>query len=153
LIVTFLFVLKWYVTIAKQGGKRFVSGTRPPEDQQFKHLAKNVQQTYGIPSSTTTTTTTDQSKARKAVEEDIRWQRIVLNDIENIPLGLIVAWGSLLSARSPQLHSILLITFLISRVAHTISYANSKQPHRAIAWFGAVLSVLGLAINGVLGLI
>jgi hypothetical protein len=29
---------------------------------------------------------------------DIRWQRIVHNDLENIPMGLIIAWCSLMSA-------------------------------------------------------
>jgi hypothetical protein len=39
---------------------------------------------------------------KRAREKEQRWTRIVANDLENVPLGLIVAWGSLQSPKNPQ---------------------------------------------------
>ena len=73
-ICTFFLIVKWYATLSIQGKKRFAAGSRPPEDNSLP-----------VP---------DQSQKNNFVgsgnEEDIRWQRIVSNDLENIPLGLIV---------------------------------------------------------------
>jgi hypothetical protein len=54
------------------GGKRFSGGTRPPEDATLS-LAKKfkAKQTYGL----------EKSENPKHAEADIRWQRIVLNDL------------------------------------------------------------------------
>lgn len=82
---------------------------------------------------------------------DIRWQRIVHNDLENIPMGLIIAWCSLMSAYSSQLHILCMFIFMISRALHTVSYAWEMQPHRAIFWFVALLAVFIMATNGTVG--
>ena len=54
------------------GGKRFAGGSRPPEDAGLS-IAKRfkAKQTYGMEK-------TDNSKHAQA---DIRWQRIVSNDL------------------------------------------------------------------------
>jgi hypothetical protein len=44
-----------------------------------------------------------------------RRRRIVLNDVENIPLGVAVAWGSLQVAHSPRAHVGLVLLFAASR--------------------------------------
>lgn len=87
------------------------------------------------------------------METDIRWQRIVLNDLENIPLGLLVAWASLLSPFNSQVHNVCILAFTISRIGHTVVYALELQPHRAIFWFVAVVSVFCLGLNGVAGVL
>ena len=74
-----------------------------------------------------------------------------MNDLESIPITLIIAWASLLSPWSAKAHSLLVITYTVARVLHTVSYANSLQPHRAIAWFVGVLTMLFLGVNGVVG--
>jgi hypothetical protein len=48
-------------------------------------------------------------------QNDKRWRRIVLNDVENIPLGLVVAWGSANIAQSPRTHVGLVSLFAVSR--------------------------------------
>jgi glutathione S-transferase len=87
----------------------------------------------------------------KHAEADIRWQRIVHNDIENVFLGLILAWCSLLSIYSSQVHIVSVVVFTLARIMHTLSYAYSLQPHRAIGWFVAVLAMLAMVINGAAG--
>eukprot|EP01098_Paradermamoeba_levis_P008581 TRINITY_DN3555_c0_g1_i3.p1 TRINITY_DN3555_c0_g1~~TRINITY_DN3555_c0_g1_i3.p1 ORF type:complete len:187 (-),score=61.69 TRINITY_DN3555_c0_g1_i3:27-515(-) len=148
MIATVALFFKFLFTALAQGSKRFNSGTRPPEDNKLS-LAKGKPQHYGLDNNKDAA----DARTKKAIITDIRWQRIVLNDLENIPLGLIVAWGALFSASSPFLHGVLVIVFAISRTLHTVSYANELQPHRAIAWAGAVLSVIGLAVNGLVGVL
>ena len=77
--------------------------------------------------------------------------RIVANDLENIPLGVACAWGSLLCTSSPGLHSARVSAFTFGRVFHTVCYAKELQPHRAIFYFVGLASSFGLALNGVVG--
>ncbi|KAJ3330759.1 hypothetical protein HDU76_004932 [Blyttiomyces sp. JEL0837] len=147
---TFLLTLKLFLTITIQGGKRFPAGTRPPEDAALnlnKALGKGAVQSYGTVSSNNT----DDKVVKEAKLADLRWGRIVMNDLENIPIGLIVAWSSLLTPYSTSVHSGLALAFAASRIAHTIVYAKQLQPHRAIAWFGGWVCILGMSVNGVIG--
>ena len=81
----------------------------------------------------------------------LRWIRLVSNDTENIPMGLIAAWGSLFCAYSQPWHVGLLLAFTVARVGHTFAYANAKQPHRVFAYMVGVLATLGMCANGVAG--
>ncbi|KAJ1540167.1 hypothetical protein HK405_011804 [Cladochytrium tenue] len=83
--------------------------------------------------------------------EDIRWQRIVSNDLENLPLGLIFAYASLRSPASHKVHRAAWIVFVVSRILHTWAYVNKKQPHRAALWFAGISSSLALVINAAVG--
>lgn len=93
----------------------------------------------------------DNAKLKKAREVDIRWQRIVGNDVECIPLGLIIAWASLLSPFSAKVHCGLIITFAVSRALHSLTYALELQPHRALCWMVSIFSIIFMAANGVGG--
>lgn len=84
-------------------------------------------------------------------QNDRRWRRIVLNDVESIPLGVAVAWGTAGIAHSPLAHSVMVLAFAASRVLHTIFYAKQSQPWRGIVWTIGVFSVFGLSLNGLLG--
>ena len=144
---TLFLVFKFCLTILIQGGKRFRSGTRPPEDAKLS-LAKGSPQHFGLSKAAEPS-----DRAMKAEADDVRWQRIVLNDLENIPLGLIVAWSSLLSPFSETVHSAAILLFTVGRTLHTYSYARMLQPARAIVWVLAILSTFVMAINGFLGLL
>ena len=146
-LCTLFLVFKFYFTITIQGGKRFRAGTRPPEDAKLS-LARGSPQHFGLKAGQELT-----EKEMKIKFDDIRWQRIVMNDLENIPLGLIIAWSSLQSAYSPLIHSIAIILFTVARTLHTYSYAKMLQPSRAIYWVLAVLSTFVMAINGFLGVL
>ncbi|ORY52885.1 hypothetical protein BCR33DRAFT_711305 [Rhizoclosmatium globosum] len=152
---TLVLLIKFYATLMKQGGARFRAGSRPPEDANaFPDLVKSlkattVKQTFGV-SAEGAEASEKELKARMA---DVRWQRIVSNDLENIPLGLIIAWTSLPTAWSPLLHALLVSLFAAARVGHTIAYAKALQPHRAATWAAGIVSVLGLCLNGVAGLV
>lgn len=146
MVCTLVLFLKLFVTTLIQGGKRFAGGTRPPEDNKLSLAKKHkVKQSYGMVDADTV--------KQKHVEADIRWQRIVHNDLENVLIGLILAWASLMSPYSVLVHCIATIVFTVARVIHTYAYANEKQPHRAFWWFMACLGMMAMAINGTMGVL
>ncbi len=117
------------------GGAKNNAGTRPAED------------TY-------------QKDAAEATEEDKtnldRAQRIVNNDLENIPYTMVLAWGSVYciemagaaAGSSAFAHIVFYTIFVASRFAHSIVYIKGMSTARSLVWlFGAICS-FGLAING-----
>ncbi|KAI8829192.1 hypothetical protein BJ741DRAFT_623743 [Chytriomyces cf. hyalinus JEL632] len=147
-ICTLVLLLKWYASISIQGDTRFKAGSRAPEDAAFggRMGAENVDQTFGLTSAASTDVSNQSEKMR-----ELRWQRIIMNDLENIPLGLIIAWSSLVTPKSPLVHTVSVVTFAVMRIFHTITYARSLQPHRTIVWMLALVATLVLAVNGVVG--
>lgn len=70
-----------------------------------------------------------------------RVRRAHLNDLENIPLWFFVTFLWLTTGPAVWLATILIRTFVLARIIHTLSYAvYPKQPYRAISF------VLGLII-------
>ena len=148
--ITFLLFVKLFFTLSAQGGARFKAGTRPPEDGGLAPAAGKtqafVQQVDGEGAD---------SAANKAGLEEMRWTRIVANDLENIPLGLLVAWSSLLASGAADsgggktAHIVFVIIFLIGRIGHTLMYARGVQPWRTVFWTAATIAVFGLGINSV----
>eukprot|EP00906_Rhabdomonas_costata_P023578 RCo033916 len=90
---TIALTAKFFATTCIQGGTRFKTGTRPPEDSKLslaQTMGKGVTQNYGLGSGTSS------SIAEKYRLEEARWLRIVQNDLENLPLGLVAAWVGVL---------------------------------------------------------
>ncbi|KAF0717942.1 Aste57867_2004 [Aphanomyces stellatus] len=136
---------KFVATVAVQGGKRFAAGTRPPEDRIFKSLnPTKTPQSFGLNAAAAVNAA--------AAEEDVRWQRIVRNDLENIPMGLLVAWAAVNSGGSEVVNCAAIGAFTVARLFHTYAYAQALQPHRGYAWGLGTFSVLVLATNSLYGL-
>lgn len=79
-----------------------------------------------------------------------RVRRAHLNDLENIPLWYIVTLLWLTTGPSKWLATILIRTFVIARISHTISYLAKKQPHRAIAFFVGMFATVYQIISTLL---
>ena len=86
-----------------------------------------------------------------AINAHTRWSKIIQNDIENIPMGLILNWGSLLCNANPAYHLGLNCMMVFGRVMHTVSYAYGLMPHRSLAYFAGMFASLGFIINGING--
>lgn len=161
--VTMLLFLKLFVSLSIQGGKRFKAGTRPPEDAQFGDaVTGGVVQGGGFsgpasPASAvedpTSRSSTASEPAEEAGAEEARWNRIIANDLENIPIGLVTAWASLLATAASQrqacatAHNVCVLAFLVGRVGHTYCYAHKLQPARTYAWTLGLLGVMAMAFN------
>lgn len=133
--------VKVMATVAIQGGKTFAAGNRPPEDAKLS-LAKRfpgVKQTYGaVP----TEEELENKRLVRAREAEHRWKRIVLNDLENIPMGLLAFGAGVLVEANENVHIGAMLVFTLARLAHTYAYAHSMQPHRGLVWMLAIASVL-----------
>src|SRR3990167_1296263 len=80
-----------------------------------------------------------------------RWRRIHRNDMENIiPFALtFVAFTFALPGAKDfnyYIGAVLGIIFVLSRIAHTVSYALALQHWRSIAFFAGLLSTLVLGL-------
>lgn len=149
---------KCLVTTTIQGGKAFESGSRPPEDARLS-VAKNyegVKQTYGLDEPLLATGSQEaRAKAQVARETDHRWRRIVANDMETIPIALLVFGAGVLTDANAAVHLATVSTFTACRFAHTYAYANSMQPARGLLWTLAHVAVLvgagNAVVTGILG--
>lgn len=138
---TSVLYLKFLLATGVQGGRKFRSGGRPPEDAGLS-LAKTIgqgrKQTYGLDK-------TDDEKTLKAREAEHRWTRIVSNDLESIPFALFVFGGGILVGSNPTVHAGAMTVYTVARCLHTYVYAHAMQPHRAICWgVGVVATLVGL---------
>ncbi|TMW68921.1 hypothetical protein Poli38472_001077 [Pythium oligandrum] len=150
-VCTVLLYLKFVITARLQAVNTFMAGGRPPEDRKLAELTRkdnpgpeqNFAQMGDVPA--------DES-LREAIERSERWKRIVANDVESIPLALIVFTMGIFVNSNKTVHIIAIIAFTVLRIMHTYAYANSIQPHRSFIWLGSVLFVLiggGNVIAGV----
>lgn len=146
LLVTFLLILKFMCCLLLQGKARILAGSRPPEDQSLFPKA-GAQNFDGVGKFKD-----DDVKGRKRKESESRWLRLIQNDLENLPLGLIVAWSSLLCDPNVTAQMVLLWTFCIGRVAHSYAYANAMQPMRVITWLTGIVGMVGMLTNGLLAM-
>ena len=70
-----------------------------------------------------------------------RASRAWLNDLENIPIFLILCGIYVAAGLSTTAFAIYCLIFTLARIAHTFFYLNSIQPMRTIAYaVGAVVS-------------
>eukprot|EP01096_Ripella_sp_DP13-Kostka_P005923 TRINITY_DN206_c0_g1_i1.p1 TRINITY_DN206_c0_g1~~TRINITY_DN206_c0_g1_i1.p1 ORF type:complete len:146 (+),score=73.34 TRINITY_DN206_c0_g1_i1:67-504(+) len=105
-----------------------------------RHRFKN--NTFANPEDAKTT------KGVVAVNADVeRVRRAHLNDLENIPIFLAIAFVYVLIDPSPTTATYLFYTFVGARFIHTVSYLNELQPWRALAYFAGVISTVVMAIQ------
>ena len=127
--------IKFLICTMVQGRKAFAAGTRMAEDSKLP-LAMNVQQDGFID-------LTDHH-VRTAVEEEIRWKRIIQNDLESMPMAYIVFWSAICVGVNTDITKVLLLVYTIARIGHTIVYAQSLARARSFFWvIGTVCIVTG----------
>ncbi|KAI8800863.1 hypothetical protein BJ742DRAFT_779923 [Cladochytrium replicatum] len=148
---TALIFVKFFLVTMVQGGKRFRAGTRPPEDAVFKGLAGKTQQTFGVPVTVSGSEQDKLEKIEKARLEEIRWTRLVQNDLENAYPGLIIGAISIICNGNETVNVVALAVFTAARLFHTYAYASALQPHRAIAYGVGIVGIIVMAGNALAG--
>ncbi|TMW68922.1 hypothetical protein Poli38472_001078 [Pythium oligandrum] len=134
---------KYIVTTAIQSASAFPAGNRPPEDNRLTVAKGHPKQNYGLVQDV------KDEKLAKANEVDIRWRRILLNDLESIPFALFVFAGGVMANANEKVFAGSMITYTVARCLHTIAYAKQKQPARAIVWFIGVSMITVGMVNAV----
>jgi uncharacterized MAPEG superfamily protein len=138
--------------------------------------ASRITTTIGDPTQAARTVTDPDAEAKGAAEQaatnalmvEARWQRITQNDLENLPLGNVLMWASVVTilymdlARTADplssgesssvvwLHGVACCLYLGGRIGHTICYANQLQPWRTMTFSVGFVGMLLLAISMVL---
>ena len=75
------------------------------------------------------------------------------NDLENIPIFLILGWIYVAAGVSATAFVVYCVVFVAARVAHTVCYLNSIQPMRTIAYTVGALATLALMVHLLIGLV
>ncbi|TMW68926.1 hypothetical protein Poli38472_001082 [Pythium oligandrum] len=140
-----LLYIKFVAVLAIQASKSFEAGARPPEDKDLPHAKGYPTQNYGM----YVDNEDERMRERKAVE--LRWKRIVLNDLESIPFALIVFGAGLFSNKTNEaVHTAALVVYTVLRFVHTIAYAKSLQPYRTVSWQLSILATIVGAVNAMI---
>ncbi|MDO8431091.1 MAG: MAPEG family protein [Candidatus Binatus sp.] len=95
-------------------------------------------------------------QANQAPEEAPAVQRAArawLNDLENIPIFLILCWIYVAAGLSPTAFVVYCVVFMVARIAHTICYLNSIQPLRTIVFTVGALDTLALMVHLVIEIV
>ena len=132
------------MTLAKQGAAQ----ERPPEDMEELFNQNGVQnsEVSGLKDAEAQKQPLRPSSKEK-FDSNERWRRIVNNDMENIPLGLIILWAQVIVNANSVTTSITAALFVTARISHTICYYYSFQPYRSIAFFVGLLAIFCAAFN------
>lgn len=154
MVATTALFVKLFLTSAALGLRRFKVGGRPPEDGSIGTALK-VETAQGLQVSSQATP--------EALAEFRRWERILANELENIPVGLACLWGSLLcllfaagsTAQQEQLalaHAVLSLSYAGARSVFTVCYAASLQPWRSVAFLVGLACTAGHCAVGLMAL-
>mmetsp|Transcript_10273 Transcript_10273/g.15539 ORF Transcript_10273/g.15539 Transcript_10273/m.15539 type:complete len:243 (+) Transcript_10273:49-777(+) len=76
-----------------------------------------------------------------------RYSRMVSNDLENIPITLLLAWGNLYANTNHKITTICISIFTFCRFIHAYCYMNALQPYRTISHLCGLLSTFVMAFN------
>jgi len=86
-------------------------------------------------------------QASEEVEGVRRGARAWSNDLENIPIFLILCLIYVEAGLSTTPFLIYCVIFTLARIVHTICYLNSIQPARTIAYTVGAITSLALMVN------
>jgi uncharacterized MAPEG superfamily protein len=93
----------------------------------------------------------------KAVSEEPeivqRAARAWRNDLENIPIFLILAWIYVAAGLSATAFTIYCVVFMVARIVHTVCYINSIQPWRTVAFTIGAIMMVALIIHLLIGVV
>ncbi|MBF6571555.1 MAG: MAPEG family protein [Candidatus Binataceae bacterium] len=83
----------------------------------------------------------------------MRAARAWRNDLENIPIFLILAWIYVAAGLSAAAFTVYCVVFTVARIGHTVFYLNSIQPLRTIAFTVGALATLALIVHLLIGVV
>eukprot|EP01084_Bolivina_argentea_P311840 539831_1 len=130
--VTVIIYFKVLITLLTQG--RHIK--RPPEDDKLpckikrKSKSRPNNENEQIPINNQQDANND--KKNKFFAD--RWNRIRMNDLENIPFATIIWWVCVFVNASVDIYPIVAIIWCISRMGHTYLYAHAIQPWRTYVY-------------------
>ena len=93
------------------------------------------------------------AQAPQEVEMVQRASRAWRNDLENVPIFLILAWIYVAAGLSTTAFAIYCVVFMVARIVHTVCYINAIQPWRTAAFTIGAATTLALIIHLFIGVV
>ncbi|KAG6586906.1 uncharacterized protein IUM83_19636 [Phytophthora cinnamomi] len=128
--------VKFLASTMIQGRKAFAANTRMPED---KTLVCNMGLKLDM----------DEKAVKAAVEAEMRWKRIIQNDLESMPLAFVVFWAAIAVGVSPSITKTLILAYTTARVGHTTVYSMGMPRARMACWMAGSFCIVAAAANSV----
>ncbi|KAE8987990.1 hypothetical protein PR002_g21896 [Phytophthora rubi] len=132
--------IKFLVCTMIQGRKAFAAGTRMSEDNKLPQAKNAPEQGFADPTN---------DRVRAAVEEEMRWKRIIQNDLESMPMAFIVFWSAISVGVSATLTQTLLLVYTLARFGHTIVYSRSLPHARMVFWIIGMACIVAGALASI----
>jgi uncharacterized MAPEG superfamily protein len=82
-----------------------------------------------------------------------RASRAWRNDLENIPIFLILAWIYVAAGLPVRAFVIYCLIFMVCRIVHTVCYLKTIQPMRTIAFTIGAFAMLAMMIHIFIGVV
>lgn len=146
-VCAFVLYLKFLGTTMHQGRRGFDAGTRVPEDAALPQARGKPDQSFDY------RLDHPDEVIRNAIYDELRWKRIVQNDIEAIPLALTLFLISISVSANRNVNIAALVIFTCMRIMHTFAYANKKPLLRMLSWTIGVLCIITGGVNGVIAVV
>ncbi|KAG7390781.1 hypothetical protein PHYBOEH_006929 [Phytophthora boehmeriae] len=128
---------KFLLSTMIQGRKAFAANTRLPEDKNLETiLSVDVNK--------------DEKVVKKAMEDEMRWKRIIQNDLESLPLAFVVFWCAITVGVNPSTTKTLLVAFTGARLGHTFVYALIMPRARMACWLSGTFCIVAAAANTII---
>ncbi|KAE8975326.1 hypothetical protein PF005_g17245 [Phytophthora fragariae] len=132
-----LLYVKFLASTMIQGRKAFAANTRMPEDKKLVcYMGIKVDM--------------DEKAVKAAVEDEMRWKRIIQNDLESMPLAFVVFWSAIAVGVSPNTTQTLMLAYTTARVGHTAVYSMVMPRARMAFWMAGSLCIVAAAANSVM---
>mmetsp|Transcript_41150 Transcript_41150/g.66181 ORF Transcript_41150/g.66181 Transcript_41150/m.66181 type:complete len:171 (+) Transcript_41150:28-540(+) len=152
-VLTVIVSLKFFWIIIASGGKR----KRAPEDGfQPKAVSDKTSNTPLLADGNNQEQPQQQNEdgnvqSPAGFSEEERWRRLVQNDLENIPLTIMLMWIAVLCNGDKLTNIVLASLFTVGRIGHSICYIYKLMPWRSIAWLLGIVGTVGFMVNIVYG--
>ncbi|GLE03048.1 hypothetical protein PINS_up011927 [Pythium insidiosum] len=142
-VSTLILYLKFLVSTMIQGRKGFQAGTRLPEDGSLP-MAKGMPTHHAFDFHITIADDT----RRLAIENELRWRRIIQNDLESMPMALAVFLVSTLADARANVQCVAIAVYTIARCLHTMAFVQQLALARMLSWMIGVLAIIVAGCNG-----
>lgn len=139
---TLVLYVKFLLSTMIQGRLGFSAGSRAPEDNALPQARGKPPQGFDYQAPV-------DDNVQQARDAEQRWKRIIQNDLESMPMALIVFLVALNVNADDGALSALVIAYTAFRLLHTASYALQWPLARMGAWMLGALCILGSAITAV----
>lgn len=130
--------LKFLASTMIQGRKAFAAGTRMAEDGKLPMAKGAPKQGFAD---------LNDEAVRMAIDSEMRWKRIIQNDLESMPMAFVIFWACISVGVRSDIIRALLVIYTVARIGHTTVYSLSMPRARMAFWMIGMLCIVIGAVS------